>query len=196
MARKYYNNATSLEDYITDNSKYRTCYAVRIDLPHPNPTNYSTVTHRLWTENYDVGQYVGAGDLLHISSLSETSELTASGLSISLVGTPDMLTILRDRRYQGGLVEAFVGFVTIDNNQRRYYPKLIKFFEGFADQMLFSMSEEAVMVTLKAENKLIRLSKSSNRYYTHEDQVLDYPDDKGFEFQNFLQDREVLWGRL
>lgn len=181
----------------------RIVYGVVITLPHPTE-NYNE-DHALWTLDYDRSSYVqsegvsyafkGAGDLLSISEASETSDLSANGLSISLMASTDIITVLRDRQYQGLPVKGFIGAVDVNDWTNNLSPTLFKFFDGFADQMLFSMTENAVIVTLKAENKLVRLSKSSGRYYTQEDHLAEYPDDKGFEYMNNLQDREVLWGR-
>ena len=181
----------------------RPCYGVLIDLP--NPVNAGITTHAFWTGDYDVSRwmesensyfdFIGAGNLLSVSEGSETSDLSANGLSISLMATTDIISVLRDKEYQGMPVRAFVGTVRYVQNQRQIAPDFFKFFEGFADQLLFSMNENSVIVTLKAENKLVRLSKSSGRYYTQEDQIAEHPNDKGFEFMNNLQDREVLWGR-
>lgn len=179
----------------------RPIYAVLIDLP--DATSNSTITHAFWTGDFDdtIGadgqsyNFIGAGNLLSISEGSETSDLSANGLSISLLATTDIITVLRDKEYQGMQVRAFVGTILENYHVSNLTPTIFKFFDGFADQLLFSMSENSCIVTLKAENKLVRLSKSSGRYYTQEDQIAEYPDDKGFEYMNNLQDREVLWGR-
>jgi len=198
MAR---NLITNQVDELTADT-LRPCYAVLIDLP--NPVNAGITTHAFWTGDYDFRKaiypdnayydFIGAGNLLSVSEGSETSDLSANGLSISLMATTDIISVLRDKEYQGMPVRAFVGTVH-SNTKRDFAPDLFMFFEGFADQLLFSMNENSVIVTLKAENKLVRLSKSSGRYYTQEDQIAEHPNDKGFEFMNNLQDREVLWGR-
>lgn len=171
----------------------RPYYACKVTFP--NTQGSGDVVHKMWTGNYPltVGSdtFDGLGEFISISDVSETSDMSASGLSISLIANPTFLTVLRDKQYQGKTVEAFVGALNDDNTSAGQF----KFFEGFADQLLFSMQPEACIVTLKAENKLIRLSKSSGRYYTHEDQITEYPNDQGLEFVNAIQDQEVLWGR-
>ena len=171
----------------------RPYYACKVTLPHPT-ASYNEI-HKMWTGNYPLtigsDTFDGLGEFLSISDVSETSDMSASGLNISLIANPSNLTVLRDKQYQGKSVEAFVGALNADGTSAGQF----KFFEGFADQLLFSMQPEACIVTLKAENKLIRLSKSSNRYYTHEDQITEYPNDKGLEFVNAIQEQEVLWGR-
>lgn len=179
----------------------RPIYAVLIDLP--DATSDSIITHAFWTGDFDDTftadgtsyNFIGAGNLLSISEGSETSDLSANGLSISLMATTDIITVLRDKEYQGMQVRAFVGTILYNYHVVNLSPLVFKFFDGFADQLLFSMSENSCIVTLKAENKLVRLSKSSGRYYTQEDQIAEYPEDKAFEYMNNLQDREVLWGR-
>lgn len=172
----------------------RPYYACKVTLPAAVGSNTFT-THKMWTGNYPltVGSdtFEGLGEFLSVSDLAETSDMSASGLKISIIANSENLTVLRDKQYQGQSVEAFVGALEADGTSAGQF----KFFEGFADQMLFSMQPDACLVTLTAENKLIRLSKSSNRYYTHEDQIAEYPNDKGLEFVNVIQEQEVLWGR-
>ena len=180
--------ADSLQPYI----------ACKITLPNTN--NQGTTVHKIWTGtgNLTVGSDIfdGAGDFMSVSDVTENQDLGASGLSISLIASSSnqYITILRDTDYQGLPVEAFLGALD-PLSQTLVSEGHFKFFSGYADQMLFSMKEKAVVVTLTAENKLIRVSKSSNRYYTHEDQVSEHPNDLGFEFVNAIQEKELLWGR-
>ena len=49
------------------------------------------------------------------------------------------------------------------------------------------------------ERRLARfelIEKPRERRYTSEDQKLDHPDDRGFEYVPALQDMPIFWGRL
>ena len=185
------------------------CIACKITLPDENGNDE---VHRLWTgygsQTIDINPssatsyahpehgetYTGAGALLSISDITENSDLGAQGIQIALVSSASnqFLTTLRQRDYQGKTVEVFLGVQAANSTA---IIGLITLFEGFADQMIFSQKADEMVITLTCESKLIRLSKSSNRKYTTEDQKTEYPNDKGFDFVNSLIDKEVLWGR-
>jgi|TARA_R100000479_G_C6279278_1_gene162357 hypothetical protein len=191
----------SFQDDLNE-SVIRPFYACHVTLPNTNGSG--TVTHKMWTGDYDftyyhdgaTHTYAGAGSLLGVSDVTENADLQASGLEIKLIASAEFITVLRDLEYQGGAVIGWLGIVDINSLGNKANPAgIFKFFEGFVDTMHFTMSENACLITLKAENKLIRLSKSNNRRYTAADQKIEYPSDKGFEFVNTIQDKEVLWGR-
>ena len=50
------------------------------------------------------------------------------------------------------------------------------------DTMTIAESGEYSTISISAENKLIALERSKVRRYTAEDQKIDHPTDKGFEF--------------
>jgi len=49
-------------------------------------------------------------------------------------------------------------------------------------------------VNITGESRLIDLEIARERRYTSEDQKIDFPDDKGFEFVADLQNKEIVWG--
>lgn len=183
--------------------------ACKVTMPDANGDDE---IHRLWTgygdltidldPNGSAGYahaehnqvYSGVGDLLAVSEITENSDLGARGITLTLASTADneFLTTLRDRQYQGKPVEVFIGMLHPDTGSTR---GLMNMFSGFADQMIFSQQPNQVLVTLTAESRLIRLSKSANRYLTKEDQAMEFPDDKGLDFVYDLKEKKVLWGR-
>ena len=50
-------------------------------------------------------------------------------------------------------------------------------------------------IELKVENKLIDLERARVRRFTGNYQKSVYPGDKGLDFVESLQDKEVVWGR-
>ena len=49
-------------------------------------------------------------------------------------------------------------------------------------------------IQISYESRLIDLERARERRYTHEDQQIDSPGDKGFEFVTLIQDQTVVWG--
>lgn len=201
-------DASAVSNLIIDDRDVHLFVACKVTLPDANGDDE---IHRLWTGYGDltidlagsaVGYpheehnqvYSGVGDLLAVSEMTENSDLGARGITITLATTADneFLVTLRERAYQGKPVEVFIGMLHADEGTTI---GLMSMFSGFADQMIFSQQPSQVLVTLTAESKLIRLSKSSNRYLTKEDQALEFPDDKGLDFVYDLKEKKVLWGR-
>jgi len=63
------------------------------------------------------------------------------------------------------------------------------------DVMTISDSGDSSTISISVENKLIAFERSSVRRYTNEDQKIDHPSDKGFEFVTKIQEKEIIWGR-
>jgi len=61
--------------------------------------------------------------------------------------------------------------------------------------MTISDSGETSTITIAAENKLIAFDRASIRRFTAEDQKIEYPNDKGFEFVSKIAQQEIIWGR-
>ena len=68
-------------------------------------------------------------------------------------------------------------------------------FKGQMDTMSISDSGETAIITVRAESRLIDLDRSRERRYTSEDLKIDFPDDKGLEYIDDLQDKQITWGR-
>ena len=68
-------------------------------------------------------------------------------------------------------------------------------FSGFMDTMTIAESGSTSTITISVENKLIAFERSRVRRYTAEDQKIDHPTDKGFEFVTAIVEKEIIWGR-
>lgn len=137
--------------------------------------------------------YVGTGTLLDISSMKESSDLTANGMSLTLSGvTEPLISKARDVDYQGREVKIFLGAMDATNTVIAD-PALI--FSGFMDTMIITDGAETATIRLTVENRLIEFQRSRIRRYTAEDQKIDYPADKGLEFVAEMSEKEIVWGK-
>jgi len=142
---------------------------------------------------FNSNTYIGVGDLLSIGSVQESTELTATGAQITLGGIKQsLLTLARDEPYQGRPLTIRLGAFD-ENGDLIASPVIV--FSGFMDVMTISDSGETSTITVSAENKLIAFQKTAVRRYTAEDQKIDHPTDKGFEFVAKIQEKEIIWGR-
>ena len=143
--------------------------------------------------SFNSNTYIGAGDLLSIGSVQESTELTATGAQITLGGIKQsLLTLARDEPYQGRPLTIRLGAFD-ENGDLIASPVIV--FSGFMDVMTINDSGETSTITVSAENKLIVFQKTAVRRYTAEDQKIEHPTDKGFEFVAKIQEKEIVWGR-
>lgn len=137
--------------------------------------------------------YVGAGTLLDIGEIAESSELQANGITVTLSGITDpLLAKARDEDYQGRELTVKLGAMDAAN---AVITNPITVFSGFMDTMLINDSAETATIQVTVENRLIEFERTRIRRYTAEDQKIDYPTDKGLEFVAEMAEKEIVWGR-
>jgi hypothetical protein len=93
--------------------------------------------------------------------------------------------------FQAG-APAQVYFGLMNNGALIGSPYLI--LSGQMDQPIIDTSTETASITISLENKLSNLLRPTARRYTAADQHLQYPDDIGFNWVEFLNDIALRWG--
>lgn len=151
---------------------------------------------RLWTglTPLVVGgvTYTGAGSLLGVSAVEETSEIAAKGANMTLSGIPsEIISLALGEDYQGRTARVYFGLLNVTSGA----PEMVEIFSGLMDQMNIEDTGQTLTVEVTVENRLIDLERPRVRRYTSEDQKRFYPNDLGFDFVNDLQDKEIVWGR-
>lgn len=137
--------------------------------------------------------YVGAGTLLAIGEIAESSELQANGITVTLSGITDpLLSKARDEDYQGRELAVKLGAMDSSNG---VISNPVTVFSGFMDTMVINDSSETAQIQIAVENRLIEFERTRIRRYTAEDQKIDYPNDKGLEFVAEMAEKEIVWGR-
>ncbi len=134
--------------------------------------------------------YIGAGAFLKIDQIEETAEIAARGATLSLSGVPgEMLSLALTEPYQGRLCRLYFGFVGAEDD-------MAEVFTGYMDQMNIEEGPDTSTVALTVENRLVDLERPRVRRFTNNDQQSRFPGDKGLEFVDALQDKELFWGRV
>jgi hypothetical protein len=158
--------------------------------------NFSSGILRLWGGYGDLtidgNTYTGSADFLQISTIDETSEIRATGISVGLSGIPtSLIAIALTEDYQGRDITLYFG--TLDSagaiNDTPYVV-----FKGRMDLMTMQEYADYFNITITGESRLIDLEIPRAYRYTSEDQKIDYPADKGLEFIADLQNKEIVWG--
>lgn len=133
--------------------------------------------------------YLGAGQLLSISSIAETTEMEAKGATISVSGIPsNFLSLALTAPYQGRECRIYFGITSSPSNY-------VEVFAGELDQMNIEEQVDTANISVIAENVLVKLERPVVRRFTNEDQKSRFPNDRGLEFIASLQDKEIFWGR-
>lgn len=142
--------------------------------------------------SYGGKNYIGAGNLLAVEPVSESTDLRANGTSVTLSGLNNTLVgLAKDEDYQGRALTVKLGAMDESND---VIADPVIMFSGFMDTMMLTESGESSTITIDVENKLIQMDRSRVRRFTDNDQRIDYPDDDGFSFVTKIQDREIKWG--
>jgi hypothetical protein len=114
-------------------------------------------------------------------------------MNISLTGVKSSLVaVAKDHEYQGRPLTVRLGAFDPSGN---LVADPIIIFSGFMDTMTISEAGEYSTISIAVENKLIAFEKTKVRRYTAEDQKIDHPTDKGFEFVTAIVEKEIIWGR-
>ena len=143
--------------------------------------------------SFDSVTYTGLGDLLSISDIKETSDISATGINVSLSGVKSsLIAIAKDQEYQGRELSVRLGAF---NESGSLIADPVIIFSGFMDTMTIAEAGTYSTISIAVENKLVAFERSKVRRYTAEDQKIDHPTDKGFEFVTSIVQKEIIWGR-
>jgi hypothetical protein len=135
----------------------------------------------------------GAGTLLGISNIEESSEIKAAGINVTLSGVPSSLISLAlgDVR-QGYECSVYMAFFDA-NNAIISDPVLV--FEGRLDTASIVEDGETSTVSITYESRLIELQRSKEIRYTDEEQQRLFSGDLGLQYVTSLQDSQITWGK-
>ena len=173
---------------------------------------------RMWTGQgtlvlADGTEWVGLGQLLNISAIEETSEMSVKGASISLSGIPsDLLSLALSEPYQGRIAKIYFGtfqqgsilqetsdYILLQDGSRINLESTStgfnELFSGYMDQMNIEESGDTATIEMMVENKLIDLERARVARFTSGYQKSVYPGDLGMDFIEDLQDKRISWGR-
>lgn len=158
---------------------------------------FASGTVRLWSGLGDTGwagqSWSGAGALLGLGSIEETSEVVAGGTSVSLSGIPlDLVQMAIAEARQGLPGRVWLGLLTPEG---QIIADPVLAFSGRLDVPEITDDAESCRITISYESRLIDLNTARSWRYTHESQQVLHPGDLGFEYVTAIQDREITWGR-
>lgn len=137
--------------------------------------------------------YEGAGELLAISEIEDSNDLSSAGVTFSITGMDSQV----------------LGYALTENYQNRPITLLMAFLSGGTDQVVASMvlykgrmvqmnisdDPNGASIVLQTENRLMDLRRPSNYRYTKESQASLYANDSSLNEVAKIQDMKINWGR-
>lgn len=138
--------------------------------------------------------WAGAGDLISVSAIAESQKTVATGARFTLVGAPAaLISIALQTDYHNRAIT--LRLALLNTSTRAVIADPFVEFAGRMDVMRIIDDPAEPTIEVTAEHNLAFLRRPSVRRYTDEDQRIDYPSDRGFEFVAALQNRDLPFGR-
>jgi hypothetical protein len=162
---------------------------ILVSLSFSTPVNlwsgYGTIT-------YNGTGYLGIGTLGTISPIEETTDLAARGITMQLSGVPTaQIAIALTENYQGRECSILFAAMASDGT---LVSTPVTVFSGRMDVMTINDDGEQAIIGMSAENKLVDFRRPREVRYTDEEQKALFPTDKGLEFVNAIQEKQIYWG--
>lgn len=158
---------------------------------------FATGTVNLWTGSgeiiWDSKTWTGVGNVISISTVSETSDVRADGLVFTISGIDETTRslILQEVR-QGKPGSVFIGFIDASG---AVVADPATAFEGRLDVPKMQDNGPAISISLSYETRLRDLERVREERYTNQSQQVNHAGDVGFEYVPSLQDWNGVWGR-
>tara|TARA_R110000744_G_scaffold316737_1_gene423369 strand:- start:198 stop:833 length:636 start_codon:yes stop_codon:yes gene_type:complete len=137
--------------------------------------------------------YTGAGSLLSIGTVEDTTEIKSSGMDVAISGMDTtVLNYALTENYQNRPITIFLGYLMGGTNE---VAGTLTLFKGRMTTLSVSDTPEGAGINISAENRLVDLDRPSNFRYTKESQNFLHSGDTGFNRVASLQDKEIVWGK-
>lgn len=135
--------------------------------------------------------WLGVGRLGSIDPVNEGADLQSRGLALRMSGIdPASISLALGTQYQGRGCKLWLAPLTAEH---AVVADPVLIFWGRLDTMDIDIGSTAT-ITINAESRLADWDRPRVRRYNHEDQQIDYPGDKGFEFVPQMVAKELRWG--
>jgi hypothetical protein len=158
---------------------------------------FSSGTVRLFTGygtiSWDGNTWTGDNGLMRINAISEAGDLSAVNFTVSLNGqVQSLLSIALGQVRRGKPGSVWLGLLDAAG---ALIPDPFRCFKGRADKPDIVPDPSSCVIGVAYESRLIDAARRRERRYTPDDQAIDEPGDRGFDFVAQLQDSRISWGR-
>lgn len=140
---------------------------------------------------YDGHTWLGVGRVGGIEPVEEGAELQMYGVSMRLSGVDTaLIATTMTEAYQGRPCKLWLAPLDATH---RVSDDPVMIFSGRMDVMAIELGQTAT-ITLSAESRLVDWERPRTRRFNSEDQAIDWPNDRGFDFVPGLVEAEIRWG--
>ena len=144
------------------------------------------------TVTFNNHEFTGVGVLGRLSNINETIDAQPARVSLELSGVPvELVAIALADQYQGRSAKIWISLYA---EHADLVTNAVLVFSGIMDTISGALGDMATL-TVQLESRLADFLRPRIRRYTHEDQRLDYPGDRGFEYVPQVVEKEIVWGR-
>jgi hypothetical protein len=140
---------------------------------------------------YGGNTYQGVGALGGVGTMSESSDITANGTTLSLSGIPDSLLGGALNDVQQGL-PALVDLALFTPTGALVSDPVV-IFSGFVDQPEIDLTTQASTITIACETWLADMNRSQCCRYTDTQQRAINPNDASYSWVTRIQDINLDW---
>ena len=156
------------------------------------PSGAVRVNNSAVTFAWNGHDWLGLAELGSVDAITEHADMEMSGVRLTLTGIPSaMISRVLGEHYQGR--DCNIWMAPLDENYAVLADPVLVF-PGRIDTAVITLGESA-SIQISAENKMADWERARVRRYTHEDQIAEYPADKGLEFVPQMVEKVLIWGR-
>jgi hypothetical protein len=182
---------TGAVDYAIVQDHVEGCHLVEIYLASGTVYVTDCPHNLLWNSN----TYIGVGAMGMIKHAAETDQIEATPLRFTLAGPISaFLSIAVNEKVLNRDVRVYVAFFL---NGVIYNDPVLEW-RGRGDIMHVVDNDSDLeggdsVITFTAESRYAAMLRPKKRVHNNEDQQIDHPGDRFYEFQAALVDRELVW---
>jgi hypothetical protein len=134
----------------------------------------------------------GLGTYGNVSAISETTDINALNITLTLSGVPnDLLEYAMNECRTNYPVRVYLGFLAPDGS---VVADPYKCWDGSVDVPTLEEGGDTSTIRITAENTLVDMNRCPNRRFTDADQKRDYPNDDGFGYVPWVVSWDGCWG--
>ena len=169
--------------------KPRSFLLVELDFP----TAPLRLTNRRFDVTFNGDLYLGNGELVEVSEIEETTEVSPAGLTITLAATATLRNIVATEFFQGRRARLWLGFMDAAG---AVIAAPIPLAGGAMDSADYVDDQEEPTLRLAIVTALRDLTIARERRWSSEDQKAVFPGDTGLRYVEAIQDFEIRSGEL
>jgi hypothetical protein len=162
-----------------------------VSIAFANETIYAWTGTGSFINPYDGNTYTGVGTFGTISSVQESSDVQAQGITLKLSGIPTNLLddSLSDVQF-GQLARVYLGFL---NSSGTLVGAPIPAFIGLVDQPAIDINTDTVTISISVESRLADMQRAPGGRLTDQDQRSRYPNDGSLRWVQYIQNMHLGW---